>query len=243
MRGYGQFCPVAKASEVFAERWTPLILRELLMGSRRFSDLERGVPRISKSLLAQRLVSLEQAGLIERRASPRGRGWEYVPTQAGQELYDVIELLGVWGARWVNHDIGLDDADPDLLVWDMHRRINVDLLPPNRTVVRIDFTGMHTRSYWLVLDRDDVSVCFSDPGFDADLLVTADSIALHRIWIGHRSFSDALRSREVRIDGPRELARAFPTWLQLSMFSHVAPAGGAHRQHGARATPSTPAGQ
>jgi DNA-binding HxlR family transcriptional regulator len=223
MRGYGQFCPVAKAAEVFAERWTPLILRELLLGSRRFSDLERGVPRISKSLLAQRLKSLEEAGLIERHQQSGGRGHEYVPTPAGEELYDVIVQLGIWGARWVNHEIGPQDTDPDLLVWDMHRRINLDDLPDRRIVVQFDFTGLHVRSYWLVLRRDEVSVCMTDPGFEVDLLVTADSLALHRVWIGHQSLAEALRSGDVRIDGPRELTRAFPEWLQLSIFSHVQP--------------------
>jgi DNA-binding HxlR family transcriptional regulator len=223
MRGYGQFCPVAKAAEVFAERWTPLILRELLLGSRRFSDLERGVPRISKSLLAQRLKSLEESGLIERREQPGSRGWEYVPTQAGEELYDVIVQLGIWGARWVNHEIGPQDTDPDLLVWDMHRRINVDDLPDRRVVVQIDFIGMHTRSYWLVLERNGASVCAAHPGFEVNLLVTADSLALHRVWIGHQTLASAQRSGAIRIDGPRDFARAFPTWLQLSVFSHVKP--------------------
>ena len=223
MRGYGQFCPVAKAAEIFAERWTPLIMREILLGSTRFSDLERCVPRISKSLLAQRLKSLEQAGMIARSESANGRTSEYGPTQAGRELFDIIEGLGVWGARWVNNDIGPADTDPDLLLWDMHRRINRDLLPARRVVVRFDLSGMHTRSYWLVLKRDDVSVCYSDPGFDVDLLATADSLMLHRVWIGHRTFPDALRSGDLRLSGPRDLVRAFPGWFQLSMFAHVNP--------------------
>ncbi len=208
---------------MFAERWTPLILRELLLGSHRFSDLERGVPRISKSLLAQRLRTLEEAGLIERRPSANGKTWEYLPTPAGQELYAIIEGLGVWGARWANHDVAVEDTDPSLLVWDMHRRVNLDRLPPGRTVVQIDFTGASTGSYWLVLDRAEVSVCVTDPGFEVDLLVTADSLALHRIWIGHQSFADALRTGQLRFDGPRALSRAFPDWFQLSVFAHVAP--------------------
>jgi hypothetical protein len=184
---------------------------------------ERGLPRISKSLLAQRLRSLEQAGMIERHEPEHGRGSEYVPTQAGQELYDVIERLGIWGARWVNHDIGPDDADPDLLIWDMHRRINLDLAPDRRIVIQFDLSGMFTRSYWLVIERGDVSVCYSDLGFEADLTVTADTLALHRIWIGHRTFAAALRSGEVQLSGPRELVRGFPTWFQLSVFAHVNP--------------------
>lgn len=224
MRGYGQFCPVAKAAEIFAERWTPLIMREILLGSTRFSDLEKGVPRISKSLLAQRLKTLEQAGMIEHREAANGRGWEYVPTAAGQELFDVIELLGAWGARWVNHNIADEDTDPDLLLWDMHRRVNLERVPERRTVAQFDLYGLHQRSYWLVFEQGDVSVCYSDPGFEVDLVVTADSMTLHRVWIGRRTFPDALRSGDIQLTGPRELVRVFPEWFQLSMFAHVSPA-------------------
>jgi DNA-binding HxlR family transcriptional regulator len=210
MHSYGQFCPVAKAAEIFAERWTPLIMRELLMGSTRFNELERGLPRISRSVLSQRLKRLEQEGLIERRAGNGSRSTEYVPTEVGQGLFDVIVLLGEWGARWLTADVDPKDLDPDLLMWDMHRRI--------------DFTGLFQQSNWLILDRQDVSVCYIDPGFEVDLVVTTDTLAMHRIWTGHQSFEQALRSREVRVDGPRALARQFPGWLQFSVFSHVRPA-------------------
>jgi DNA-binding HxlR family transcriptional regulator len=215
MRGYGQFCPVAKAAEIFAERWTPLIMRELLLGSHRFSDIERGLPKISKSTLAQRLRTLEDAGLIERR------GAEYLPTQAGQELFGVIESLGAWGARWVNYDLDSHDIDPDLLLWDIHRRIDLERIPPGRTVVQIDFTGLSNSTYWLVMEPDGVSVCVTDPGFETDLLVTADTRALHEVWVGHLQLADALRRRLIDLVGLAELRAAFPTWLQLSMFAHV----------------------
>lgn len=223
MHSYGQFCPVAKASEIFAERWTPLIMRELLMGSTRFNELERGLPRISRSVLSQRLKQLEQDGIIERRAVAGTRSVEYVPTVVGQGLFDVIMLLGEWGARWLNEDIDPADLDPNLLLWDMHRRVDSERLPTDRVVVRFDFTGLFQQSNWLILDRQEVSVCYVDPGFEVDLVVTTDTMALHRIWAGHQSFDHALRSREVRIDGPRNLARQFPGWFQLSVFSHVRP--------------------
>lgn len=223
MAGYGQFCAMAKAAEIVAERWTPLVMREILMGSTRFSELERGVPRMSKSLLVTRLRSLEEAGLIERKPLEQGRGWEYLPTEAGRELYDVLELLGTWGARWVTRDIGEEDIDPDLLIWDMHRRIDLDRLPEQRTVIQIDTTGVYNRSYWLVLERHNVSPCYHDPGFDVDLLVTADTLTLHRVWVGHETLAQAERSGKLRIDGPREMVRQFPEWLQLSVFAHVTP--------------------
>jgi DNA-binding HxlR family transcriptional regulator len=220
---YRQFCPVAKAAEIFAERWTPLILRELLMGSHRFSEIEAGVPRISKSLLTQRLRFLERAGLVERRPSVTGHSTEYHLTQAGEELYDVVEQLGIWGQRWANLEIGPDDIDPNLLMWDMRRRIHREQLPERRIVVQFDFTGSREGRYWLILERHDVSVCLDYPGYEPDLFVTADSLAFHRIWMGQLSFAQALRHDHVRIDGPRDLAHAFPSWLALNMFAHIEP--------------------
>lgn len=220
MRSYGQFCPVAKASEIFAERWTPLILRELLMGSHRFSALEWGLPGIPRSLLVKRLRSLERAGLVEHRV-PSGRASGYHLTPAGEELRPVIEDLGQWGQRWVNTDIGPGDIDPGLLMWDMRRRIHIDRLPPRRVVVQFDFRGARRRSYWLVLDRGEVSVCLQDPGFEIDLLVSADTTALHRVWIGRIALADAIRERLVQLEGPSDLVRAFPSWLALSSFAHI----------------------
>ncbi|MDQ3548037.1 MAG: helix-turn-helix transcriptional regulator [Chloroflexota bacterium] len=224
MHSYGQFCPVAKAAEIFAERWTPLIMRELLMGSTRFNELERGLPRISRSVLSQRLKSLEQNGLIERRVGDGRRTPEYVLTPVGQGLYDVIMLLGEWGARWLNEDLKPSDLDPNLLLWDMHRRVDLERLPLERTVVRFDFTGLFRQSNWLILDRQDVSVCYADPGLEVGLIVTTDTMALHRIWAGHLSFDQAVRSQQVQLDGPRALARQFPSWFQFSVFSHIRPA-------------------
>ncbi|HEX5164057.1 MAG TPA: helix-turn-helix domain-containing protein [Thermomicrobiales bacterium] len=221
MHSYGQFCPVAKAAEIFAERWTPLIMREILLGSTRFNELERGLPRISRSVLSQRLKQLEHEGIIDRRVGLDGRSVEYIPTQIGQELYDVIRLLGEWGARWLNEDIDPQDIDPTLLMWDMHRRIERDRLPDRQIIARFDYTGLRQKSFWLILNRHDVSVCYFDPGFDVDLVATVDTQAMHRIWMGHQTFESALRTGQMRIDGPRELASQLPSWFQLSIFAHV----------------------
>ncbi len=218
---YRQFCPVAKAAEIFAERWTPLILRELLMGSHRFSEIEAGVPRMSKSLLAQRLRFLQRAGLVERRVGQSGRSPEYYLTPAGEELFGVVEQLGIWGQRWANLELEPDDIDPDLLMWDMRRRIHWERVPDRRVVVQFDFSGLSTGHYWLVLEQNDASVCLTHPGFDPDLIVTADTLAFHQIWVGHLTFPAALRRQLIHIDGPRDLARAFPDWLALSMFAHI----------------------
>jgi DNA-binding HxlR family transcriptional regulator len=218
---YGQFCPVAKASEIIAERWTPLILRELLCGSHRFSELEHGLPRISRSLLAQRLRFLENAGLVQRRILRDSRSPEYHLTDAGQDLYEVIIRLGEWSHRWFNPLVDEDDLDPQLLLWDMHRRLHKDCLPDRRVVVQFDFTGEPSGSYWLILEPRESSVCWDPPGFEVDLIVRTDTLAMHRVWLGHQSFADALSKRQIELDGERELVRAFPDWLALSHFALV----------------------
>jgi DNA-binding HxlR family transcriptional regulator len=219
---YSQFCPVAKAAEIITERWTPLIVRELLMGSRRFNEIQQGVPRAPRSLLVQRLRLLEQVGVIERHAI--GRSVEYHLTPAGQDLMGLIEQMGEWGQRWAQPVIDRSDLDPDYLMWDMRRRIHVDRLPARRVVVQLDLQGVNRRSYWLVLERTEVSVCLKDPGFDIDLLVTADSLTLHRVWLGHTDLRSAAREGLVEIDGPRDLVRAFPSWLALGHFASIKPA-------------------
>jgi DNA-binding HxlR family transcriptional regulator len=222
MKGsYGQYCPVAKASEIIAERWTPLIIRELVLGSHRFNDLERGLPHISRSLLASRLRQLERAGVVERRPDADGPRVGYYLTPAGQELEPIITQLGVWGQRWANRDVGPDDLDPALLVWDMRRRIYRDRLPERRVSVQFDFTGARRDSIWMLLEPSDVAVCLTDPGFDLDLLVTADTVALHRVWIGRLSFGTAMRDGLITLQGMRDLVRAFPTWLALSSFAGI----------------------
>lgn len=224
MHGYGQFCPVAVACEVFAERWTPLILRELFQGSRRFSEIRRGMPLISRALLTQRLRHLEDVGVIESRALARGR--EYNLSTAGAEFHGVIEELGAWGQRWIHGRASAQNLDAKLLMWNMRRRLAVDRLPDRRIVVQFDFRGVPPgrgpSSYWLVASRREVDVCLKDPGFGIDLVVAADLAALTRVWLGDVSFEQAVRSREVRLQGSRDLVRAFPRWLLLSHFAGVA---------------------
>ena len=227
MKGYGQFCPVAKAAEVVAERWTPLVLRELLCGSRRFSDLHRGVPLMSRTLLAQRLEQLEDAGIVRSVPRARGRGREYELTTAGEELRPLIDKFGEWGQRWARAQIDRDDLDAGLLMWDIHRRVDVNTLPPERVVVRFDFRRVPSamrcpRTWWLVLDRSQVDLCLKDPGFPVDVVVTADLLTLTRVWMGDVPVAETLRAGSIRLEGPPSLVRAFPTWLRLSSFAGVA---------------------
>jgi DNA-binding HxlR family transcriptional regulator len=224
VRGYGQFCPVAKASEVLAERWTPLVVRELLSESHRFNDLQRGVPLMSRSLLAKRMRELEQAGIVERRRGPDGRGPEYHLTPAGQELRPIIMGLGTWGKRWARSELSREDLDPRLLMWDMQRSIETDALPDHRVVVRFRFTdvrGNLPRVTWLILEREDVDVCYRDPGFAVDLVVVGRLRTLVEVWLGDVSFGASVRAGALEVEGPRRLARAFPEWLRRSTFATV----------------------
>ena len=226
MKGYGQFCPIAVACETFAERWTPLILRELLAGSRRFNDIRQGLPLISRTLLAQRLRELQDAGVIESRPLARGRGREYVPTRAAQEFSAVLERLGEWGQRWGTTQFDPDNLDLVLLMWNVRRRIDLAKLPDRRVVVRFDFHSFPARcrplqTCWLVLERTGADVCLKHPGFDVDLALDADAAAMARVWTGAMTWEQAVRSGGLRLTGPRELVREFPTWLLLSHFAHV----------------------
>lgn len=223
--GFGQFCPVAVACEVFAERWTPIILRELLAGSHRFNQIQRGIPLISRPLLAQRLRDLEMAGVIVSTPVPTGRGREYRLTDAGMEFRAVIEGLAVWGQRWTVR-VNPRNLDAGLLMWNIRRRISVERLPAQRVIVRFDYRGIPSghrspRNYWLELDRPEVDLCVSDPGFDVDLYVDADLAAMAKVWLGDLPLASALRSKEVRITGPRTLVRDFQSWLPLSAYAAV----------------------
>jgi len=208
MKTYGQFCPVALALEVLAERWTLLVVRELLMGSRRFNDILRGVPLMSRTMLSQRLKSLEDAGVAVR--TPRagsGGGHEYSLTQAGQELEGIVMGLGEWGKRWVAHELKEEHLDPGLLMWDMHRRINHDAVPPGRVVVRFEFVDANPaqRRYWLRLERGEAEVCLTDPGHEVQRVDETDTRSVVDVWRGARSLAHATRAPDVRIGGDSAL--------------------------------------
>ena len=226
MKGYGQFCPVAVASEIFAERWTPLILRELFSGSRRFNEIRCGMPLISRTLLSQRLRELEDAGVVESSALSAGRGREYRLTKAGEEFREVVEQLGAWGQRHAGQQFAPQNLDPALLMWAMHRRIDLSRLPKSRVVVRFEFRGvpqrcMQVRTAWLVLEKSGADVCMRDPGFEVDLVVRADVGGLARVWAGHLEWAQAVRAGGIKIEGPRALVEEFPRWLLLSHFAQV----------------------
>jgi DNA-binding HxlR family transcriptional regulator len=220
MKGYGQFCPVAKGAEVFAERWTPLVLRELLCGSTHFSDLHRGVPLMSRSLLSLRLKQLEEIGVVERKQGAQGP--EYHLTQAGQEFAPIIRQLGEWGQRWFRTKFSRDELDVTVLMWDMRRCIKADAFPA-RTCVQFDFSGLPAskRTWWLVSDGEEVDLCPSDPGFEVGLYVATDLRTMTQVFMGDLALKTALASGAIELDGPRELRQPFERWLGLSGFADI----------------------
>lgn len=220
MPDYRQYCPVARAAEIVADRWTPLILRELLAGSSHFNDIERGLPGISRSLLAARLRQLEDSGVLQRRPGPQRNVSEYELTEAGRDLQHVIDRLGAWGVRWAFGEPSPEEMDPVLLLWKVHQRIRRDRLPAQRVVVEFDLRGKCGRRLWLVLEPREVSVCLKPPGFDPDLVVTADLADFYRVWLGFVDYDHAVRSGAVRIEGARGLVREFPRWLMWSAMAH-----------------------
>jgi DNA-binding HxlR family transcriptional regulator len=216
MAEYRQYCPVARASEILADRWTPLIVRELLAGSQHFNEIERGLPGISRSLLVARLRHLEDRGVVERRQRHHPNCVEYSLTEAGRDLRPVIERLGEWGVRWAFGEPRLEELDPAVLLWKMHQRVDHSQLPPGRTVIEFDFTGKRGRRLWLVLTPHEVSVCLKPPGFDSDLIVRTDLAVFYRVWLGSIDYATATRCGDVSVEGSPALVKELPRWFTWS---------------------------
>ncbi|MEK8225095.1 helix-turn-helix domain-containing protein [Oerskovia sp. M15] len=220
MTSYGQFCPVAKAMELLDERWTLLVVRELLAGSTHFNELRRGNPKMSPALLAKRLRTLERAGVV-RRTDAGGRP-AYHLTPAGEELRPVVEALGAWGSRWVG-DLGEQDLDPHLLLWDMRRTVPIEAWPraPTAVAFRLDDVPAKVSRWWLVVRDGEADACDVDPGLDAAVSVSTSLRELIRVWRGDTSWDQALRARSVRFDGPQGVCRQVPVWLGRSRLAAV----------------------
>lgn len=222
MSVYGQFCPVAQALEVVGERWTLLIVRELLHGNYRFGEILNGVPLMSRSLLSQRLKALEDAGLVTRRERAAGNGHEYLLTPAGQDLRPIVFGLGTWGQRWVRRK-PKEKLDPVLLMWDLRRNLDPRRLPERPLVVMFwfrDVPGKRSR-YWLRVERPEIELCLIDPGVDVALTVETTLRTMVDVWMGDRDVGDAVSGGAIALKGPPELTRAFPSWLLLSAFAGV----------------------
>ena len=222
---YNQFCPVSMAAEVLCSRWTFIVLRELVVGSSRFNEIRRGVPRMSPALLSKRLKELEAAGIVSRRKIANEPGaFEYHLTEAGKDLKPIIEAVGVWGQKWVTTAATLKNLDPDLLMWDIRRNINPDPLPPRRSTIQFIFKDRPKaeRNYWLIVEPGKpVDLCTVDPGFNVDLYLSTDLRTMTEIWMGYVTVARAKDDGRLTLTGDRQIETSLTAWLKLSTFAKI----------------------
>ena len=222
MRTYGQYCPIARAAEILAQRWTVLILRNLLLGSTTFTQIADGAPGIPRSLLASRLRELERAGVVEAQPIGRGRGSSYALTGAGKDLGGVMLAMGSWGERWL--ELAPEHLDPGVVLnswvsWYLAR----ELLPAHRVVVRFDFPDRPRKAdqFWIIFDGERSEICRTNPGFDEDLVVTSESLALSEWHLGRVEWTDAVQAGRIQLAGPPRWARELPTWNRRSGWARL----------------------
>ena len=222
---YGQFCPIAKSSEVLGEKWTILIIRELLMGCTRFNELQRGLGLISPTLLTKRLVMLEERGLVYRRRISGQRGFEYHPTESYKELLPILLSLGEWGMRWARNNLSESDYDVSLLMLYLQRSIVPEKLPGRETVIRFQFSDLtDVPNWWIVVSDGLVDVCTSDPGQDVDIYFNTTVRTMTELWMGQISYRNAINAEDLVVSGPRALTRNIPDWMKNSIFADMPPA-------------------
>jgi DNA-binding HxlR family transcriptional regulator len=219
MASHADYCPIAVGVEVIGDRWTPLVIRELMVGSGGFNEIHRGVPRMSRTLLAQRLRLLERRGLVCREVGERGRPGRYSLTPAGQALTPIVWAMGHWAAEWVFGDPTDGECDGLTLLWRMHQHAVPARLPDRRTVIHLMLTGAGAAQGWLDIEHGTVTVCKEDPGVDIDLVVEADTRQMQRWLVGRVPFRDLVETSQATLRGPSRLARAFPTWFDTTFFA------------------------
>jgi DNA-binding HxlR family transcriptional regulator len=225
MPEYGQFCPVAKATDIIGERWTVLILRELLLGTTRYNDFQRGLSRISPTLLSKRLKTLEQKGLVVRKRPSGNRNYEYHLTACGRELEPMIEHLAVWGMRWARGQMTDTELDVEFLMWDLQRRLQTDRLPDGETVLCFVYEELERfKNWWLVASKEGVDLCSEDPGKEVDLYISTQVRDLATVWRGDVPLRTARRDKRIRTHGNAHLARTMPDWLGICLYADVASA-------------------
>jgi DNA-binding HxlR family transcriptional regulator len=216
---YGQFCPIAKATEILGEKWTIIILREILMGGCRFNTLQRGLGGISPALLTSRLKSLEAQGMVVRRKVSGQKGYEYYPTEACQALLPVLISMGEWGLIWARHNVLDEDFDVDFLIFYLERSVDPSKLIGNESVIRFKFTDLTEQSdYWLLVKNENIDLCLKDPGKDVDVYFTCTIRTMHDVWMGDRTYRDAIKSGDLYVHGEPSLTRNISSWLRPSIF-------------------------
>jgi DNA-binding HxlR family transcriptional regulator len=216
---YGQFCPIAKATEILGEKWTIMIVREILMGATRFNAMQRGLGDISPALLTSRLKSLEEQGMIVRRKITGQKGYEYFPTEACQALLPVLVAMGEWGLCWARHNVLDEDFDVDFLMLYLERSIDPSKLFGNESVIQFKFTDLVEQSdYWLLVRDENVDVCLKNPGKDVDVYFTCTVRTMHDVWMGDRTYRDAIKAGDLYVQGDPALTRNITSWLRPSIF-------------------------
>jgi DNA-binding HxlR family transcriptional regulator len=220
---YKQFCPVAMASEVLCTRWTMMLLRELLIGTMRFNELRRGMPRMSPALLSKRLKELEAAGILQRRRAAKGPDlYEYTLTEAGRALKPVVDAVGDWGHRWVTTEATFAHLDVNLLMWNMRRNINPTPMPPRRSTIQIIYSDLapSQRNWWIIVEPGkEVDLCSVDPGFDVDLYLTTDLRTMTEIWMGYSTVARVKTDERLIVTGDRQLEKSLHEWIGSSRFA------------------------
>lgn len=217
---YGQFCPIAKATEILGEKWTFLITRELLMGARRFNEMQRGLGLISPALLTSRLKSLEDEGLIVRRKIQGQKGYEYFPTEACEKLLPVLKALGEWGLCWARHNLSDDDFDADFLMFYLERSVDPAKLLGDESILQFHFSDFPSQANWWLLVRGErVDLCLKDPGKDVDVYISSTVRVMADVWMGERTYKSAMESGELTVQGPAALTRNIKSWLRPSIFA------------------------
>lgn len=219
-RGYGQYCPLALATEILGKRWAVLVISRLFDGCTLFNEIHRGLPRISPSQLSQRLAELEQAGVIRRKKLKNQHSHSYHLTAAGADLEDIVMQMAVWWQRWAR-DMTTDDLDPGFLAWSMHLRLDGAAMPPGRTVLEFAFSDTPNgyQRFWLINNDGKIDMCLKHPGFDTDLLVSAEIRLFVEAWRGFRDLRKEIRAGRIRLTGPTALQKEFPNWLMLSSLA------------------------
>lgn len=222
MADYGQFCPVAKATELIGERWTILILRELVLGTHRFSDFQRALSRISPSLLTKRLKDLEKAGIVIKKAQQGRRGFQYFLTPAGRQLSPIIEHLATWGMRWARGQLTDSELDIEFLMWEIQRRLDTVALPDGETVLCFIFEELtQFKSWWIVVQDNDVDLCTQNPGKDVDLYISSTVRTMVKIWEGDLELNTAQRKNLLKTNGNIQLIKTLSEWFGICLYANV----------------------
>lgn len=221
MEKYYQFCPVAKATEILCEKWVILILREFMMGSTRFGQLRKGLPKISPSILSRRLKALEDQGVIIKIKKRDDSGYEYHLSESGEELRSIVLGFGKWGHRWVKNKIIDEDLDAGFLLWDMCRRLNIDYFGDERVVINIEFSDQDDRDrcWWMVIENGEIDLCFEDIGYEPDIIIITTLITMTQVWLGYENLNKMIEKRKVKMMGAKKHLKNISQWIGRSTFA------------------------